>query len=105
MGLLTTKSCCFCLSLRTGSLALGYLFIFHGIIAISDAIYRYIQPGYHAYYHYFVSKTTKFAVQIGMASQKSFLIKSVKFSADFVYRCSAFADHFGSIVHLAVWHL
>lgn len=69
MGLLTTKSCCFCLNLRTGGLALGYLLALHAIIAISDAIYKYIQPRYHGYDRIGASETTKFAVQIGEHQQ------------------------------------
>lgn len=48
MGLFTTKSCCICLSLRTGGIVLGTLVLLHGIIGTFQPIYEQIQ---HARYY------------------------------------------------------
>lgn len=42
MGLLTTKSCCFCLSVRTGGLAWECLFVLNGIPMTFELIHKRI---------------------------------------------------------------
>lgn len=52
MGLFTTKSCLFCLSLRTGGFALGILALLHGIIGTVYVFYRYEIGNWKQQYEY-----------------------------------------------------
>lgn len=51
MGLLTTKSCCSILGLRTGGLALGYLSIVGFILGTVAVVYTEVQASRHSDYY------------------------------------------------------
>lgn len=72
MGLLTAKTCCFCLDLRTGSLAIGYLFLFGSIFGILQPTFKQIQ---HSIIEKRQSTTSEFVAEIGTKRVKYFLFQ------------------------------
>lgn len=121
MGLLTTKSCCFCLSLRTGGLVLGYLVVLSSILHTLDLSYKYyrhtsmIHRGYNSYgeeheYHLSVIKSERiyYAVTVGTNcttfSHSVLLFKQIYYSK-YSLIFSDLSICFARIDCLAVWYL
>lgn len=61
MGLLTARTCCFCLDLRAGGLALGYLFLLSACYGIVQPIFQTQHSSHHEY-----RNSPIFAAKIGI---------------------------------------
>lgn len=119
MGLFTTKSCCFCLSVRTGGIAFGVLVLLQGILSTLVAIHEHTQ--YSRYYRsmyrdsYSPNYAKAFIVQLGTnyTSIHNYFIKLTEntcicliltmFVVQYAY--SDRSTHYIRCNCLAIWHL